>query len=96
MSLFRCLSDAEGKLEAVDVRNGEFFGFTLNGRSLMLSAEGERVSIVPNNDVGVHSARVRNLLEECYRFCSRHKSLALSDLSHLPIEALVETIGFTR
>lgn len=96
LSLFRCLPDAESYLEAIDVRNNEYFGFMLDGRSLTLSAVGERVSIMPNSDEGVHSVRVRRLLEEYFRFCNRDKSLAFSDLSHLPLERLVETIGLTR
>ncbi|QEX18237.1 hypothetical protein FRZ44_35420 [Hypericibacter terrae] len=98
ITLFHSPSAAESKLEAVDVRNGEYFAFTLAGRRLNLSLDGGMVKIRAAQDDSDYTKTVRQLLEvigyrvlDARRRESKEQSL---DVSILSTDGLVELIGF--
>lgn len=64
LSLYRSMADAEKSLEATDVLNNEYFGYTLDGRALVLGVEGGNVSIAIDDKLPAHLDTVRKLLEE--------------------------------
>lgn len=63
VSLFRSVSDAAQYLEPIDVRNNEYFAYSLDGRELLLRVENNRVRIAHSNASDDHTARIRRLLE---------------------------------
>ena len=95
LSLFRDIATAERGLEAIDVRNNEYFGFALDGRPLQFTAEGDLVRIEVASSSQSDEARVRSLLERYARFCFKGKAM-FEDFSRYSLAQLVEVIGFSR
>lgn len=108
VDLFEDSSVAANYLEAIDVINEEFVAFTLYGHRLELSTtykrvwlfgEIEVVRICPSSDDEDYSALVRGLLVETAKRILEVTKRALPGDPHpaeLPIEKLVEIVGFTR
>lgn len=100
VSLFRSIADAEQWLEPVDVRNGEYFAYTLDGRELGLTIESGCVKIVSGDAGRDFRARVRNLLEAAARSAvaaavHRGKREIAEGAAHLSLEQLIALIGYT-
>lgn len=102
VSIYADLSQACRKLEAIDVVNGEYFGFLGDGSVLRLSAKNEIVNIETIPSVPKDPDLVRRLLEEMAQavpevsFTKRGVRRPGVPYSDLPLEALVEIIGLTR
>ena len=63
VSLFRSIHDAERYLEPIDVQNGEYFAYLLDGHELVLLVEENRVKILCGDRSDSYMVRVRGLLE---------------------------------
>lgn len=101
LSLFRDIADAERSLEAIDVKGGEFFGYTFDGSRLALSASGQVVKIELANDTKNYSKIVRKLLEGQARLIfeattKREKKPVHQDIASLSDDELVTLIGYSR
>jgi len=94
LSLFHDVARAQDALEAIDVRNGEYFGFTLGGRPLRFTTDGQRVRIEVDSSQA-NEVRVRSLLERHARLCFKGKAV-FEDFSQYSLVGLVEVIGFRR
>ncbi|MDE3177547.1 MAG: hypothetical protein KGM15_15715 [Pseudomonadota bacterium] len=63
VSLFKNIADAERYFEAVDVKNGEYSAFLLDGRGLKLLVVDDRVRVEPEMSTSIYHDRIRSILE---------------------------------
>jgi hypothetical protein len=63
LSLFRHVSGLARYVEPIDVRNGEYFAYTLAGQRLDLIVENGKVRVVGSDRQEDHSRFVRQLIE---------------------------------
>jgi len=63
VSLFRHVSGLARYVEPIDVRNGEYFAYTLAGQRLDLIVENGKVRVVGSDRQEDHSRFVRQLIE---------------------------------
>jgi hypothetical protein len=101
VTLFKTVADAERNLEPIDVRNGEYFAYLLDGRELKLFVAGNKVRIEPEPAGKDHRDRIRFLLESYAKAvvaAQKHRGLIESEpsLSSMSVAELIELIGFTR
>jgi hypothetical protein len=97
--LFKTIADAERYLEPIDVRNGEYFAYLLDGRELKLFVAGNTVRIEPEPAGKDHRDRIRFLLESAgaaVLVAQKHRGLIESEpsLSSMSVAELIELIGF--
>ena len=96
VSLYRDVTQAERALEARDVRNNEFFGFTLGGRKLELKAAGEQVLISEGADKTDYTHIVRLHLERTVAHVPGNSAMTTERFAKYPLDELVKIIGFAR
>jgi hypothetical protein len=94
ITLFRRISEAEVNLEAIDVRNNSFFGYTLDGKRLALSADGNTVHIALADDSKDYSQNVRKLLEEYVSVIVERKKIGLMNVPMMTLSELVDEVGY--
>jgi len=102
VSLFRHVSGLARYVEPIDVRNGEYFAYTLAGQRLDLIVENGKVRVVGSDRQEDHSRFVRQLIEYAADTVLRARKQRGDkggeglDPRNMPVEALVQLIGFTE
>jgi hypothetical protein len=102
VSVFRDLPTLARAVEPIDVRNAEYFAYTLQGQPLDLSVENDRIRVTRRHGGEDSSAFVRRLLEYAAdhviraRQRKRTKGSERLDPKTMSLEALVELIGFSE
>jgi hypothetical protein len=94
LSIYRCASDAERALEVIDVLNKEFFGYTLDGKSVALGVERNSVRIEIEDDGIDHAPTVRKLLEESASIVVARRRTGIMNLPAMTLDELVGVVGF--
>ena len=108
VTLFENIADAESWLEPIDVQNGGYFAYLLDGRQLKLCVvkgrgifSAEKVRIDPELPAQEHSHHVRYLLEAAGTavLAARTRREGIEPElkpSSMSMVELVELIGFSR
>jgi hypothetical protein len=96
LSIFRSITDAEKKLEAIDVINGEYFLYTLAGKPHVLTARDGRLSIVETSEGGENPNLARRLLEATAKIVLSKHVYIVTQLSHYSVQDLARIVGFSR
>jgi hypothetical protein len=101
VSLFKTVANAERYLEPIDVQNGEYYAYLLDGRELKLFAADGKVRIEPEPTGKDHRDRIRFLLEstgEAVLAARKRRGPIESERSpsSMSVAELVEIIEFTR
>ena len=93
VSLFRTSAEAAACLEAIDVRNNEYFAYTLDGRRLTLTADAGSVYVALAADTHDYAPVVRKLLE-AWVLISKKKAGEQKDVSQMTLDELVARVGY--
>jgi hypothetical protein len=95
LNVFKSIAAAENYLEAIDVINGEHFGYTLAGKPLILTAHDGRVSITEKSNGVDNPTFARGLLEATARIVLSKRGDIVAQLSHYSVQDLVQIVGFS-
>lgn len=90
VSVFRSAQRAAEYLEAIDVEDGVYAGWTLDGAPLQLSTRGEQVIISVDETAERDPEQVRRLLTYSYAHLRRAKPV-----DTVSLDEMIKALGYT-